>query len=239
MKLHSFVTVAIFALTSLSFSSYATVQLSANRVYYHAKDQDININVKNVEDREYLVQSWVDAAGNPQLEHNSKLPFVVSPPLFHMANKSEAIVQVMYTGEGLPTDRESLVWLDVKAIPAITDSEKKVQTKVMVAVLTRIKVFYRPEKLSGNQEDAIAALSWKRESNNSVTVSNNSPYYVVMNKVLINNEEIPISIETNNTVVAPYGQQTYKVKSAPVGAKVVWAGINDLSVTSPEKTVTL
>lgn len=239
MKLHPFVAAAIFALTILSFSSSATVQLSANRVYYHAKDPDINISVKNSEDREYLVQSWIDAQGNPGLEKNAKLPFFVSPPLFHMANKSEAIVQVMYSGEGLPTDRESLIWLDVKAIPAMTDGEKLVKTKVMVAVLTRIKIFYRPENLPGNLEDAIAALSWKRTSNNTVTVTNNSPYYVVMNKVLINNEALKISIEDNNTVVAPHGEQTYKVKSAPAGAKVVWTAMNEFSVTSPEKTATL
>ncbi len=239
MKLRPFIAAAIFTLTSLSFSSYATVQLSANRAYYHAKDQDINISVKNAEDREYLVQSWVDAKGNPQLEQNMQLPFIVSPPLFHMGNKSEAIVQVMYAGEGLPTDRESLVWLNVKAIPAMTDGEKLVKTKVMVAVLTRIKVFYRPENLPGNPEDAVSALSWKRESNDRVTVTNNSPYYVVMNKVLINNEALKISIENNNTVVAPHGEQTYKVKSAPAGSKVVWTAMNEFSVTSPEKTATL
>jgi len=239
MKLHPFIAVALLAATSMSFSSYATVQLSANRLFYHAKDQDVNISVKNVEDREYLVQSWVDAKGNPELEHNTQLPFIVSPPLFHMANKSEAVVQVMYSGDGLPTDRESLVWLDVKAIPAVTDGEKKVKTKIMVAVLTRIKLFYRPENLPGHADDAISNLSWKRTGSNSVTVTNDSPYYVVMNKLSINKEDVKVSIDDNNTVVAPHGQKTYQVKSAPAGSKVTWSAINEYSVVSADKTATL
>ena len=156
-----------------------------------------------------------------------------------MANKSEAVVQMMYSGEGLPTDRESLVWLDVKAIPAMTDGEKKVKTKVMVAVLTRIKVFYRPENLPGNATDAIAALSWKKEANNTVTVKNDSPYYVVMNKVKINDDEVKVSIEDNNTVVAPHGSKTYPVKTAKAGTKVTWSAINEYSVVSAEHSVTL
>lgn len=239
MKLNSIVAAAIISLAGLSFASQATVQLSANRLFYSAKNQDVNITVKNVEDREYLVQSWVDAKGNPELEHHAKLPFIVSPPLFHMANKSEAVVQMMYSGEGLPTDRESLVWLDVKAIPAMTDGEKKVKTKVMVAVLTRIKVFYRPENLPGNATDAIAALSWKKEANNTVTVKNDSPYYVVMNKVKINDDEVKVSIEDNNTVVAPHGSKTYPVKTAKAGTKVTWSAINEYSVVSAEHSVTL
>ena len=239
MKLRPFATVAFFTVACLSLSSHATVQLSANRLFYHGKDQDVNISVKNPEDREYLIQSWVDATGNPALEHAGKLPFVVSPPLFHMANKSEAVVQIMYTGEGLPTDRESLVWLDVKAIPAVTDAEKKIKTKVMIAVLTRIKVFYRPENLQGHSDDAIAALTWQRVDNNHVVVKNNTPYYVVMNKITINHEDIKVSVEDNNTVVAPFGQQTFNAKSAPVGSKVSWTAINEFTVSSAEKTATL
>lgn len=239
MKLNSIVAAALISLAGVSFASQATVQLSVNRLYYSAKNQDVNVTVKNVEDREYLVQSWVDATGNPELEHTAKLPFIVSPPLFHMANKSEAVVQLMYSGEGLPTDRESLVWLDVKAIPAMTDSEKKVKTKVMVAVLTRIKVFFRPENLPGNATDAIAALSWKKDANNTVTVKNDSPYYVVMNKVKINDDEVKVSIENNNTVVAPHGSKTYPVKPGKAGTKVTWSAINEYSVTSAERSVTL
>jgi P pilus assembly chaperone PapD len=139
----------------------------------------------------------------------------------------------------LPTDRESLVWLDVKAIPAVTDGEKKVKTKIMVAVLTRIKLFYRPENLPGHAEDAISNLSWKRTGSNSVTVTNDSPYYVVMNKLSINKEDVKVSIDDNNTVVAPHGQKTYQVKSAPAGSKVTWSAINEYSVVSADKTATL
>lgn len=239
MKLNRFISATIFSMVAMSFASQATVQLSANRLYYSAKNQDVNITVKNNEDREYLVQSWVDAVGNPELEHTAKLPFIVSPPLFHMANKSEAVVQVMYAGQGLPTDRESLVWLDVKAIPAMTDGEKKIKTKVMVAVLTRIKLFYRPENLPGNATDAIAELKWQKDANNTVTVKNDSAYYVVLNKIKINDEQVKVSVEDNNTVVAPHGSKTYPVKSAKSGVKVSWSGVNEFSVTSAEKTVTL
>lgn len=88
-------------LIALSFNSSATVQLGANRLIYDAKKSDVSMVLKNSEDRAYLIQSWVDAKGNSQLE-NSKLPFVISPPLFKIQPKSENVVQVIYPGSGLP-----------------------------------------------------------------------------------------------------------------------------------------
>lgn len=226
-----------FSLILLSFNSFATVQLGANRLIYDAKKSDVNMVLKNSEDRAYLIQSWVDAKGNSQLE-NSKLPFVISPPLFKMQPKSENVVQVIYPDNGLPVDRESLVWLNIKVIPSMTLEEQKQKNKVVVAVNYRVKLFFRPDGLMGSSSDAVSKLHWKKTGSDKVTAINDSAYYVTMNKIVFNGKSEPISVATNNSLVAPHSTTDFDVKDAGK-IEVKWSGVNDFSNSSDIYTANL
>jgi P pilus assembly chaperone PapD len=83
----------------------------------------------------------------------------------------------MYSGEGLATDRESVLWLNVQEIPQ-SASENELQ----IAIRQRIKVFYRPQGLSEDPLKAAQALQW-RVSGGSLEVSNPGPYHVSMIKL--------------------------------------------------------
>ncbi|XOQ04105.1 MAG: molecular chaperone [Hafnia paralvei] len=224
-------------LIALSFNSSATVQLGANRLIYDAKKSDVSMVLKNSEDRAYLIQSWVDAKGNSQLE-NSKLPFVISPPLFKIQPKSENVVQVIYPGSGLPADRESLVWLNIKVIPSMTLEEQRQKNKVVVAVNYRVKLFYRPDGLQGSSSDATSKLHWKKTGSDKLTAINDSAYYVTMNKIAFNGKSVPISVTTNNSLVAPHSTTDFDIKDTGK-IEVKWSSVNDFSNSSDTYTATL
>lgn len=58
----------------------------------------------------------------------------------------------MYTGEPLPADRESLFWMNVKAIPSL-DEKLANENTLQIAIQSRIKLFYRPSGLSAYTEN--------------------------------------------------------------------------------------
>lgn len=221
------------ALLLLSSPVFATVQINANRIIYHGEDSDAKIEVTNKEQREYLIQSWID---DNQQSH-SRMPFIVTPPLFKMSGNSENVVQVIYGGHGLPADQESLYWLDVKAIPAMTDAERSSKDKIVVAVVNRLKLIYRPAGLTGNPQQAVEKLQWNVNDKGEVIAKNNSPYYVILNKIIINNHEIPVDVTTNNTVIAPFSSKDYSKATGKV--KVDWAGMNDYGVASSLYSITV
>ena len=61
------------------------------------------------------------------------------------------------TNHQLPGDRESLFWVNVKAIPAMEKDQKNENT-LQLAIISRIKMFYRPTHLAMAPEEAPAML---------------------------------------------------------------------------------
>ncbi|WP_237932209.1 fimbrial biogenesis chaperone [Buttiauxella sp. S19-1] len=220
----------LFSLCSLS--GHASIKLGSNRLIYDGDKSDVTLSLKNDDARVFLVQTWMDTKGNPLLT-GIKIPFMIAPALFQMEPNSENLIQLVYFGAGLPKDRESLLWLNIKTVPAVSDGEKELNNKMLLAVSNRIKVFYRPEGLQGTSVAAIKNLTWKRDGKQSVAAVNNTPFYVVMNKLMLNNNETVVSIETNNTVVPPFGQKIFRLTAqSPDTITVSWSGINDYSIPS-------
>ena len=87
----------------------------------------------------------------------------------------------------VPTDRESVYWLNVLDIPPKADAAADANV-LQLAYRTRIKVFVRPAELPGKPEDAPAQLSWKiaaapNGKGQALSVSNPTPYYVSFSEV--------------------------------------------------------
>lgn len=219
----------LITVTFWSGMSQAALTLNADRLVYNEKDGDASVTIHSNEDRAYLVQAWLDA-GDSNVKKN--LPFVVTPPLFRLAPKSDNVIRVMYLGNGLPADRESLLWLDVKGVPGLNDEESKVENRMVLAINNRIKFFFRPANLKGDPGEAVKVLHWTR-SGNSVKVDNNSPFNTVLSDIVIDKETIPVSVVDNNTVIPPFGSKTYRLKhTLASGASVEWNALNDFGVTS-------
>lgn len=217
------------ALTTLSGAAHSSLTLNADRLIYSEKEGDATVTIHSNEDRAYLVQSWLDAGDSTQTK---KLPFVVTPPLFRLAPKSDNVIRIVYLGNGLPADRESLFWLDVKGVPGLNEEESKVENRMVLAINNRIKFFFRPAGLKGDPGEAAKNLAWSA-SGKTVVVKNSSPFNLVLSKITIDKETIPVSVVDNNTVIAPFADKTYQLKHAPAnGSAVEWEAVNDFGITS-------
>nr|WP_250901726.1 MULTISPECIES: fimbria/pilus periplasmic chaperone [unclassified Dyella] len=127
-----------------------------------------------------VVQSWLDTGDPRQSPEAIRTPFVLMPPIARLDDGHSQILRLVYTGEPLASDKESVFWLNVLEIPPKSGSAGDANV-LQFAIRTRIKVFFRPEHLPGSPEDAMRQLSWKMVSSGSgyaMEIGNPSPYHV-------------------------------------------------------------
>lgn len=185
-------TLAILLMLGLQWPAYAGITLSGTRVILGEKDREASIPVKNTSTSPYVVQTWIDAG-----EGNNKTPLLVTPPLSRLDPGRENILRIMRVAGDLPADRESVFWLNVKEIPERSKDENVLQ----IAVRSRIKLFYRPTRLAGKQEDSRAQLQWvvspESEGRGAVLrVANPSAYHVTFTALNINDGQQTINADT-------------------------------------------
>ncbi|UNM20059.1 molecular chaperone [Pseudomonas sp. ArH3a] len=208
----------------------AGVNVGATRVVYQSNEKDATLAVSNSGDDgvPYLVQSWVSYYDK---QNESADEFLITPPLFRLDPNSRNTLRIISTqAQNLPTDKESLFLLNVKAIPSMS-AEQRSQNVLQIALKTTIKLFYRPENLKGSLIDAVKKLQW-RVDGGKLTVHNPSGFNVVLTELLINNtvsKDLPevikpgstattnIPLKHSDTLVFSYiNEYGSTIKSAPV-----------------------
>src|SRR5579875_2559231 len=150
----------------------ADVVINTTRVIYPAKQSEITVQLNNDEKvQPRLVQVWIDDGHVDKTPAQMQVPFQLAPPIARLdAGKSQA-VRIMYThedyeGKPLPTDKESLFWLDVLSVPP-KPANPEGKNVLQFAVRSRIKFFFRPDGLAGRPEQAPSQLTWKLVSEGS------------------------------------------------------------------------
>ncbi|WP_368872925.1 molecular chaperone, partial [Proteus mirabilis] len=157
--------------------SYAGVIISGTRVIYNEGNKNVSINVKNPDKMPYLIQSWID-----DFEEKKQSKFTITPPLFRLNPDKENTLRIFLTEEGLPSDQESLFWLNIKTIPATEKTENSLQ----IAFKTQMKLIYRPKSLKDvNFEEEQKKLSWSKERG-KVIVYNPTPYFMNFQTIKFN-----------------------------------------------------
>lgn len=199
----------------------AAVALGATRVIYPANQKQVLLPVTNNDPASvYLIQSWIENAGDQK-----DTQFVITPPLFSMQGKKENTLRIINaTNHQLPGDRESLFWVNVKAIPAMEKDQKNENT-LQLAIISRIKMFYRPTHLAMAPEEAPAMLRFRR-SGSILTLINPTPYFITVTNMKAGNSNLP------NTMVPPKGEVSVDIPHAVTG-DISFQTINDYGALTP------
>lgn len=220
--------VALAAVTSLPLTAQAGgVALGATRVIYPADAKQTSLAVTNSDkSQRFLIQSWVEDAGGKKTAD-----FVVTPPLFVSKPKGENTLRIMYVGGGLPKDRETVYWLNSKAIPAVERGSIQGKNVLQIAILSRIKLFVRPAGLPSKPAEAPGQLRFQRQGN-ALNITNPSPYYVTLVNVNIGAHKLP------NTMVSPKGSAAIALPAGATGA-VTYQTVNDYGANTPTATAVM
>ncbi|MDX7626350.1 fimbrial biogenesis chaperone [Enterobacter bugandensis] len=196
-------------------ASHAGVIINGTRLVYQGDKKESSLGLSNPDATDYLVQSWVDSGG----KNMAKAPFLITPPLFRLDAHEDNVLRVVRTGGNLPEDRESLYWLNIKAIP----SSKHVEgvNTLQIAINTRIKLLYRPSAVKGRPEDVADKLEWRREGNDLV-VNNPTPFYMNFQTVTLNGHKI-----AKATWAVPKTETHFILPGNVGGADVTYSIITD------------
>ncbi len=217
---------ALFILlcSSISTQVYAGVALGATRVIYPAGQKQVQLAVTNNDEKGvFLIQSWVENA-NGQKDNQ----FAITPPLFSMQGKKENTLRIIdATNNQLPKDRESLFWLNVKAIPAM-DKSKQNENTLQLAIISRIKLYYRPTDLAIAPDKVAEELRFKRQAG-TLFVTNPTPYFATVAELKIG------SVKLDNVLVPPFGDASVTVP-ANANGEITFQTINDYGALTPKMT---
>ncbi|WP_429066208.1 fimbria/pilus periplasmic chaperone [Aeromonas bestiarum] len=199
----------------------AGVALGATRVIYREGQKQVQLAVTNNNDSStYLIQSWVENADGVKDGR-----FVVTPPLVAIQGKKENTLRIIdATNNQLPKDRESIFWINVKAIPSM-DKSKLSNNTLQLAIVSRIKLYYRPSGLSLPPEQATEKLTFRRSSS-MLTLINPTPYYLTVTELNAGNQVL------ENALVPPMGETRVKLP-ADAGREITYKTINDYGALTP------
>lgn len=173
--------------------AWADVVIDTTRVIYPASQREVTVKLSNDEKTQpRMMQVWIDDGHVDKTPDQIQVPFQLTPPMFRLdAGKSQAL-RLMYThedyqGKPLPTDKESLFWLNVLSVPP-KPANQKGENVLQFAIRSRIKFFFRPEGLAGRPEHAASLLTWKSVSEGNeqaLEVHNPSAYHISFSRMVL------------------------------------------------------
>ncbi|MCF7749441.1 fimbria/pilus periplasmic chaperone [Bacillus subtilis subsp. subtilis] len=217
----------LLAASTLPFCQVALagVVINGTRIIYPAQSREVTVQVDNVGQSPALVQAWIDSGDANQTADSSDAPFVLTPPISRVEPGRSQALRVIFSGAALPTDQESVFWMNVLDVPpSPQNSEGSEQNYLQVAFRSRLKLFYRPQGLRGVANDAPATLRWTRVGDR-LRVENPSPFHVTLAEVHALNGTAERAVEEQGKMVAPRQSLEF---AAPGGIEQVrFITIND------------
>lgn len=207
--------------------AYAGVIIGGTRVIFNEDNSDTSLSIKNSTKNDvFLIQSWVEGSDN-----KINKSFIITPPLFRLDPQKENVLRIIKTAEGLPLDRESLFWINIKQIPSIDDEEAK--NSLQLVIKSRLKLIFRPNSITQKSEEGYQKLQFSKNGDD-LRIKNPSPYYISLHKLLINNVE-----QKNVDLVPPMGSIIIRNTKFTSPTKISWQSINDFGGITPSESAAL
>ncbi len=224
---------SLFFLFCLSVSVVSTayaggVQIGRTRIIYDANKKEVALPLINKdEDLPWLIQSWTDTG-----DGTTRGPFIVTPPLFRLDPKKEQSLRIAWSGVPVPQDKESLFYMNVRAIPATAKDDKDENTLKLI-FKTRMKLFYRPKELAGTPIETCENLTFSRNGT-TLHVTNAGVYYSVFDSLFLGN-----TLVKSADMVGPKNSVDITLPPQSNGNNVTWRCITDYGNASEKFTMVL
>lgn len=215
-----------FAFCSQAMAAFV---LNGTRFIYDENKKNITFEVTNNASQMYGGQVWVD-----NTSEGNGIYMVPQPPFFKVGAKQKQIIRIMKTDSSLPTDRESLFWLNVQEVPPKPDVKDSRGSVLAIAMNSRVKLIYRPSALKNGRENAEKKLTI--EQRGDITwVKNPTPYYMAIVGVQTNGRELKLSDKVTKelTLLAPFSSVSLGVSargSLKIAAINDWGGVQNYEI---------
>jgi chaperone protein EcpD len=213
-------------------AAQAALTVNTTRVVFSSDKRSASVIISNPSNLPFAVQTWVNTEAD---DATTAVPFIPSPPLFRLNPGKEQQLQINGLPNDLPSDRESLFYLNVQEIPQAASTEENV---LSIALRTRIKLFYRPAQLKDNPVKRLKDVQWsiKQVAGKAQLVATNpTPFHISFIRLEVSGNAKTEQLK-HPAMLGPLTTQTYPLDDIKVtpGLQVVFAAINDYGgYTSP------
>lgn len=199
---------SVFIFLSYAMPSMAALSVDRTRIVFNATEKAVSLNVTNNNPADpYLVQSWIEDQAGKKVAS----PLVAVPPLqrIEAGSKTRVRIQKLSQVDALPADRESVFWFNLREIPPASDKKNV----LMLALQTRLKIFWRPESLRITSEKSYvpgmeqvvlthAERGWQ--------LDNPTGYYLTFVKFMTS-PTVPTEKHFEPVMIAPFSRQDIKL----------------------------
>lgn len=199
--------------------AWGSVVMTGTRVIYPGDAREQTVQLTNEDDHPNLVQMWVDRghAHGTAAAADADGPFIPMPGIFRMEPHAGQMVRLVFSGEALAQDRESVFLLNFSQVPAI-EARHLHANKLVLVFSNRIKIFYRPGGLPGSPADLPGAMRFTRHAGGAarqVMVENPTAYHAVIHSAWVGEGEGQCVL-ASAVMVPPLAQASWDV---PAGCR--------------------
>jgi P pilus assembly chaperone PapD len=232
---------ALIAFSFTAISANASVLIAGTRVVFPAQENEVTVRLTNENAYPALVEAWIDDGDPNSTPDKVNVPFLITPPLFRMEVHKDQDLRIIGTPAHLPSDRESLFWLNVLEIPPKPSGPQfEGKNTLQFAIRSRLKFFYRPANLPGDPTKAPEQVTWKAVADGqgyALEVHNPTAYHVTIVKLSLDVDGKSYSADTG--MVDPLGTLRLKIPGLTTqpaaGTALAYSVINDYGGVSPFK----
>ena len=139
----------LISLLIIVFPSSASVVMTNTRVIYPSDAKERSVQLRNNDSFPNVVQVWTDINNSESTPENADGPFLALPAIFRIEPNRGQLFRLIYSGDNLPKDRESLFYLNFLQIPPIS-KDNAGENQMLVMLKNRVKIFYRPVEIKSN-----------------------------------------------------------------------------------------
>lgn len=196
---------------SISLESFADTYINKTRIIINEADKDETFSLYNEGHVPALIQSWIDRGNEFTNPDNITVPFVILTPIFRVEPESSFNVRILPVKKyllNMPTDRESLFWLNTLEIPP-KGTEKLGYDSLQLAFRTRIKILYRPKNISSEKlSDSISKLKLsitEESGERKLKIVSSSPLFLTLISVSDKSGLVSQALP-NDGIIIPFGE---------------------------------
>ncbi len=209
-----------FSLLLVTLNGYAGMLVDKTRVIFPEGEVTQSMNIMNVNNYPSFVQLWVDSGEINNFKQSDNAPFLLIPPIFNLRANEIKSVKVIYNGNPLPSDRESLYWINIYEVPAVKETLSQEQFLLM-SMKTQMKVIYRPASLKANVDKAAQSVSCSVQHADvlSLACRNNSGYFLSYKDIhVIADHRVYKATTDLDLMLKPFSENHFTLVEIPVSA---------------------
>ncbi|NBF10474.1 fimbrial biogenesis chaperone [Pseudomonas sp. Fl4BN1] len=186
----------------------AGVTAEKTRVVFAANTTETSLQVMNQNPYPVVVQTWVDDGEPGSTPDTTQAPILPLPAIFRMEPGEQRNLRLIYTGEALPKDRESLFWLNLYEIPPRPNTPLPPDTtRLTVTLRTQMKVLVRPEHLPGSPDSLNQQLRFTLDNSADsplLRIENPTPYFATLSEIQLKHGATRQAVP--GTMIAPFAE---------------------------------